>query len=192
MRYFLDFEFVESEWATIPISVGVACHDGRMYYAQYVKTGFTTLAGDWVARNVYPHLKHFDLARQERSCVAKKAPAPSELQLATCYEPGCPWRYVSDVKKELAAFCDPEKYGEPEFWAWYADYDWTLLCKTFGSMLSLPDGWPMYCLDLKQWAVALGNPPLPEQQTPEHHALNDALHDADLWEELAIYERNHG
>lgn len=39
---------------------------------------------------------------------------------------------------------------DPEFWAYYADYDWVALCQLFGRMVDLPKGWPMYCLDLKQ------------------------------------------
>jgi hypothetical protein len=61
----------------------------------------------------------------------------------------------------------------PEFWGYYADYDWVVLCQLFGTMMDLPKGWPMYCRDLKQWADELGNPQLPAQ-TDEHNALADA------------------
>ncbi|WP_428743140.1 hypothetical protein [Tenacibaculum sp.] len=43
-----------------------------------------------------------------------------------------------------------EKYGKPEFYAYYADYDWVLFCWLFGRMVDLPNGFPMYCKDLKQ------------------------------------------
>lgn len=62
----------------------------------------------------------------------------------------------------------------PEFWGYYADYDWVALCWLYGTMMDLPKGWPMYCRDLKQWADMLGNPALPEQGKGEHHALADA------------------
>src|ERR1039458_8509705 len=34
--------------------------------------------------------------------------------------------------------------GKPEFWAYYGDYDWVVLCQMFGTMMDLPDGWPMF------------------------------------------------
>jgi hypothetical protein len=40
--------------------------------------------------------------------------------------------------------------GSPEFYAYYADYDWVAFCWLFGKMMDLPKGFPMYCIDLKQ------------------------------------------
>lgn len=39
---------------------------------------------------------------------------------------------------------------DPEFYAYYADYDWVVFCWLFGKMMDLPNGFPMYCTDLKQ------------------------------------------
>lgn len=61
----------------------------------------------------------------------------------------------------------------PEFWAYYADYDWVVLCQLYGRMLDLPDNWPKYCRDLKQLADERGIR-LPKQVSNEHHALADA------------------
>lgn len=69
----------------------------------------------------------------------------------------------------------------PEFWAYYADYDWVVLCQVFGRMIDLPRGWPMYCRDLKQLAVDHGDPKLPKQDTTEHNALNDAEWCRETW-----------
>lgn len=44
----------------------------------------------------------------------------------------------------------PNEYPEPEFYAYYADYDWVVFCWLFGKMIDLPNGFPMYCKDLKQ------------------------------------------
>lgn len=74
---------------------------------------------------------------------------------------------------------------KPEFWAYYADYDWVVLCQLFGTMMQLPESWPMYCRDLKQLCDALGNPKLIEQtEGPEHHALADAVWTKAAWEFL--------
>ena len=60
----------------------------------------------------------------------------------------------------------------PEFWAWYADYDWVALCQLFGTMMDLPAGWPMYCRDLKQVCDERGT--RLTQGDSKHNALGDA------------------
>lgn len=63
------------------------------------------------------------------------------------------------------------------FWGYYADYDWLLFCQLFGTMLTLPKDWPHLCMDVKQFAMHLGNPRLPKQSAEgEHNALADARH----------------
>jgi len=64
---------------------------------------------------------------------------------------------------------------KPEIWAYYSSYDWVTFCWTFGSMMDLPKGYPMFCMDLKQVVYSLGNPALPPQYETEHNALQDAL-----------------
>ena len=73
---------------------------------------------------------------------------------------------------------------KPEIWAYYADYDWVVLCQLFGTMMDLPKGWPMYCRDIKQLCDSVGNPQLPEQTSNEHHALADAQWAKEAWEFL--------
>ena len=64
----------------------------------------------------------------------------------------------------------------PEFWGYFADYDWVAFCWLFGSMVDLPKGWPMFCRDLKQAMVSLGleKDDLAPQPKDAHHALADA------------------
>ncbi len=64
----------------------------------------------------------------------------------------------------------------PVFWAYYADYDWVLLCQLFGRMIDLPDHFPKYCMDLQQWWIQIGHPKdaKPEKPREEHNALADA------------------
>lgn len=73
---------------------------------------------------------------------------------------------------------------KPEFWGYYADYDWVVFCQLFGTMMDLPKGWPMYCRDLKQWCDMLGNPKLPAQTSTEHNALADARWNVEVWKFL--------
>lgn len=111
-------------------------------------------ANDWVKENVLPHLW------------------------------GGPWeKSHGKIAEELIDFVD-NGAGQPEFWAYYGDYDWVVLCQLYGRMIDLPRGWPMFAMDVKQLAVSLGDPQLPEQDDVEHHALTDALWTREAWEFL--------
>lgn len=94
------------------------------------------------------------------------------------------------IRAEILRFVghDPR----PEFWAYFADYDWVVFCQIFGTMLDLPSEWPKYCMDLKQWATMLGNPQLPKQVGQEHDALEDARDVRRRWHYLYEYERKYG
>lgn len=82
------------------------------------------------------------------------------------------------IAEEIKAFV-----GEaPEFWAYYADYDWVALCQLYGRMIDLPKGWPMFCRDIQQERARLGIEKLPEQVGVEHNALADALWNKEAWE----------
>jgi len=89
------------------------------------------------------------------------------------------WTIAESVK----AFIGDDK---PEFWGYYADYDWVVFCQMFGSMIDLPKGWPKYCRDIKQLRDDLGNPALPKQSSTEHNALNDAKWNKIAYEFLTI------
>lgn len=87
----------------------------------------------------------------------------------------------AQIAKQIVEFA-----GEaPEFWAYYADYDWVALCQLYGRMIDLPKGWPMFCRDIKQKAMDMGNPALPKQCALEHHAFADAVWNKQAWEFLA-------
>ncbi len=137
--------------------------DGREYYAQNLDCDLTR-ANQWVRFNVIPHLTPFstdDLDESRRV-----------------------WRYSWQIAADIRAFVDPDTYGKPQFWGYFADYDWVVLCQLFGTMTDLPKGWPMYCRDIKQWCDELGNPKLPEQDKGKHHALADARWNRRAWEFL--------
>jgi hypothetical protein len=86
-------------------------------------------------------------------------------------------------------------YNQPEFYGYYADYDWVVFCWIFGRMIDLPKGFPMYCRDLKQmlddniltkeWKR--DNCPDPEG---EHNALIDAEWNKKLYEKI-MYFKTH-
>ena len=82
--------------------------------------------------------------------------------------------------------------GKPEFWGYFADYDWVLFCQLFGTMATAPKGLPHYCLDLKQEMRRLGvtRAQLPKPQGTKHHALTDALWHMLIAQELKLLENN--
>lgn len=84
-----------------------------------------------------------------------------------------PRQTIESIAQGVKEFVSLDE-GNPEFWGYYADYDWVVFCQMFGAMIDLPKGWPMYCRDIKQLCDSVGNPKLPEQDRSEHNALNDA------------------
>jgi len=163
MRYWLDTEFIEDGRTIDLLSIGIVAEDGREFYAENTEADLGE-ANDWVREHVLPQLGRPALTSHFGGRVSR-----AELRL--------------DVEE----FCNPSRYGKPEFWGYYADYDWVVFCQLFGTMVDLPKGWPMYCRDLKQWTDELGNPALPEQGKGEHHALADARWNRQAWEFLAAY-----
>ena len=79
------------------------------------------------------------------------------------------------IKEQVLSFCK-----NPEFWGYYADYDWVALCQIFGKMVDLPVGWPMYCRDLKQLADSVGSPKFTRSKGI-HNALDDAFWNRDYY-----------
>ncbi len=156
MRYFLDTEFIEDRDYLELISIGIVAEDGRELYAESSEVDWSR-ANAWVLENVKPHLG-----------MVSVAPGGS---------------FVFGVRGEIAravrAFIGQ---NHPEFWSYFAAYDWVLFCRLFGTMMDLPKSWPYYCLDLAQWMKQLdvASLELPDLDTP-HHALADARWHAQVW-----------
>ncbi len=77
----------------------------------------------------------------------------------------------------------------PIFWAYYADYDWVILCQIFGTMMDLPKHFPKLCMDLQQWWIMLGRPEIkPKDPEDAHNALADARWNLELYKSLLEYQ----
>lgn len=154
MRFFLDTEFMEDGKTIGLISIGIVAEDGREFYAETSDVDLDQ-ANDWVKQNVLPQLWHRN--KVEGNKFNRDGGNGG-------------WWTRKEIRSGILRFVGDDK---PEFWGYYADYDWVVFCWLFGKMIDLPKGWPMYCRDIKQLCDSVGNPKLPSQ-TGEHHALEDA------------------
>jgi hypothetical protein len=159
VRYFLDTEFYENGTTIDLISIGVVAEDGREFYAVSQDAQLHCVS-DWVRANVLPSLPPYGSAF---------------------------WMKRADIAAKLERFVREGLVEDtkPEFWAYYADYDWVALCQLFGTMMDLPKGFPMFCRDLKQLSVDVGSPKHPKDPAGEHNALADALWNQALYAQLS-------
>lgn len=150
IRYFFDTEFMEDGEVIELLSIGVVCEDGREFYAESADADYSH-ASEWVKTNVIPHMQQDDW---DEDIVGG-------------------WISRAVIATDLLKFVNAGD-SRPQFWAYYGDYDWVVLCQLYGTMMDLPKSWPMFAMDLKQLCVMLGDPELPKQTSGEHNALNDA------------------
>lgn len=153
MRYWFDTEFIDDGKTIDLISIGIVAEDGRELYLLNYDCDHSK-ASDWVKENVLVNL-----------------PEKSPDNYAYANEIHGKYKGQIALQQSIIKFCNPKLHGKPEFWAYYADYDWVVFCQLFGTMMDLPDGFPMYCLDLKQ---EMGDIEVPKQTVGEHNALEDA------------------
>lgn len=154
IKYFIDTEFFEYPHTIELISIAIKCEDDREFYT--IITDFdSSKASKWVEENVIA-----------------KLPNPKETTEL--------WMPKEKIANEIISFI-----GEniPEFWGYYAAYDWVVFCWLFGAMINLPEKWPMYCRDLKQLADDLGKPKF-KKPVGAHDALIDARWNKDFYEYL--------
>lgn len=164
MKYFFDTEFIEDGQTIELLSIGIVAEDGREFY-QCNQDAKLIRADEWVIWNVYPSLpvKHsYQWYWTPRHIDVDNLSRPDSVVIPR-----------NEIRDRLLEFVTKDG-DKPEFWAYYADYDWVVLCQLFGRMVDLPNGWSKYCRDIKQLCDSLGNPALPKQDNNEHHALNDA------------------
>jgi hypothetical protein len=165
MKFFLDTEFLEDGHTIDLISIGIKAEDGREYYAINEEAGWHHIINnDWLRENVLPSLPI------EVTTCRKRQSSFHHYRLLDSSN----WRTHKEIAEDVKLFVG----ANPEFWGYYADYDWVAFCQLFGRMIDLPEGFPMYCRDLKQWLDKLYPVKelplrLPEQED-EHHALADA------------------
>lgn len=155
-RFFLDTEFLEDGQTIDLVSIALVTEDGRSFYAQS-RDFNPAKANPWVRTHVFPHLT----AWKEQSL----------------------WMTRAEIAHALRVFVSHGVSSPPsiEFWGYYSAYDWVVLCQLFGTMMDLPQGWPMYCHDLRQALDARGWEEIRQPETMPHHALSDAQWIYETW-----------
>lgn len=152
------------------ISIGIVAEDGREYYA--VSSDFNVREawdrfqldanGDrvyWIRNNVLrPIFEELSIkalgeeyfTKHHLMTVGGAFNYNNMKDLIEFYGKTREW-LADDIKD----FCGPisiedRVFTDPEFYGYYSDYDWVVFCWIFGLMIDLPEGFPMYCIDLKQ------------------------------------------
>lgn len=261
-KYFLDQEFHEyfkkpiswlptignfnKPYHTIElISIGIACEDGREYYAvsnefdikaayfKFQKSECCKMPGFCPAvmqGECTGYKKEYWLRENVLSPIFYSFYKPNLINIHSIYNMLFPnmktvikevGKSKNKIAEEVRNFvCNPTghpdpgyvahlyKGEKPEFFGYYADYDWVLFCSLFGTMMDLPKGFPMYCIDLKQMVdefaekvtaearvndshtpavtheTIKNNNPFYPKQIDEHHALADAKWNYQLYKFL--------
>jgi hypothetical protein len=160
MIYDLDTEFIEDGKTIDLISLALVAADGRKLYIEFTDVDWSK-ADDWVNKNVKPHLWSQRENKAEGNAWVRDGGIGGFMNR-------------EEAAREVRAFLDPERYGKPEIWGYFADYDWCAFCQLFGKMVDLPEGYPMFCRDIQQLCMDKGNLALPIPDG-EHHALDDAM-----------------
>jgi hypothetical protein len=215
------------------ISIGIVAEDGCEYYAISKDFNLKEAWNRWQQRtgegdrnNQEPRLywiRENVLKPIFKELVAKNhAYSNQALHRANVYIPVKDWKFTySSIKKllktygktnkqiaeEVKEFCLEvpriQESGNPEFYGYYSDYDSVVFRWLFGKMIDLPNGFPMFCNDLKQELDRVadikreptnlnreqmvetikGTTDYPKQ-TNEHNALSDARWNKKLYEFL--------
>lgn len=152
------------------ISIGIVAEDGREFYA--ISNEFNPNdASEWVSENVLKQIWRYDLcpANDRRGSIGFHVDTRNDVDFKRTFLKLLKRHGKSNkqIAKEIVDFVYNDKeikeiYTDKEraflsmgkkdisFYGYYADYDWVLFCSLFGTMMQLPKGFPMYCIDLKQ------------------------------------------
>ena len=159
MNIYFDTEFIEDGRTIDLISIGLVREDGATYYA--ISDEFDAgKASEWVKENVLKYLPpQFEIMSENEY-------GTDEINLASFA-----WKSRAEIADEIIEFVG----DNPVFYGYYSASDWVVLYQLYGTMMDLPQGFPMYCRDVKQLADEQGIDLSVIGQKDEHHALSDAI-----------------
>lgn len=204
-RYFIDAEFhefkkpvkflgitIKEVWTIELISIGIVSQEGKEYYA--IHNGFDVkkaFRNEWLNKNIFlPFFRNMS--------VFHKTHNEFDLRWAKRYikQSG---KSLDEIKFEIIEFLggliDDDGGSaswyfkdKPEFWGYFASYDWIVFCWIFGQMIALPNGFPMYIKDLKQTMDSTNlSKEWKREKCPDPEGAHNALVDA-KWNKL-LYDK---
>jgi hypothetical protein len=131
--------FNKPRWSIEMISIGLVKSSGETYYA--INKNFKlSRCNEWVRKNVISKLPSKYLIEEIEQDDPDTGFGHGKLVLNPLY------KTTEEIKADIIKFAGIH----PVFKAYYADYDWVVFCTMFGTMMDLPEGFPMYCRDLKK------------------------------------------
>lgn len=185
-RYFLDTEFIEDGETIDLISIGMVDERNMGLHLLNIECDFRR-ANSWVRENVLPHLPRRPMALP--SIAADNNFQTVERRGRRVLEG---WGTRHAIRKHIEAFVGG--VPSPQFWAYFADYDWVVFCQLFGRMIDLPERFPKYCRDLKQlmWHLGVHKEDFLIERATEHDAYEDALWNQQAYQHLLtiVEQRN--
>lgn len=148
MRIYFDSEFDNTKDPYVLISIGMITEAGDEFYA--VSNAFNPdTCSTWVKDNVLNQLPHKST-----------------------------WQSPEIIRKEILNFvartCQENGVTAPQFWAYYASWDFMLLMQLMGGWNNWPTNWPFYVNDLRSYMDWTKVHSLPQQIGSQHDALEDA------------------
>ena len=180
MKYFIDTEFheykkkpfLQKHIDTIElISIGIVTDNGREYYAICNEfDACNAFKNEWLRDNVLKSI-YLEIIKQyhgdSRNRVLDKYSFTITGFKRMMRHFGKSRKQIAKEIKQFVYSCEGVEFHRndisgnehwsyaplntnPQFYAYYADYDWVVFCWIFGRMIDLPKGFPMYCRDLKQ------------------------------------------
>ena len=207
-KSFLGFRYGETKPTIDLISIGVVCEDGRTYYA--VSSDFNveevwyriqkTTGSDepltyWHRENILLPIYQEYVSGDNRN----RIPFTLQGMKEVINRYGKPNKFIAS---EIDTFVYDPYNPDIEFYGYYCAYDWVVFCQLFGIMMDLPKYFPYYCKDLKYLldqkalkdskgrfidrATYIRHTKLsdmagyPMKPNTEHHALSDAIWNAEL------------
>lgn len=171
-----DCEFSTTNPVIDLVSIALVADDGREYYAIVKGCNFDALLdNDWLMANVVPTLP-LTLGHDGVGRILAWDPDLPDFDKVKPREQIS--REIEDFVLDVEHRDRTGMLPHVELWANYAAYDHVALCQLFGSMIDLPEGFPMWTHDIQQEAERLGlsDKDLPQQESGQHNALADAHH----------------
>jgi hypothetical protein len=155
VKFYVDFEFHEffvdyykgsffnkkkiSTHTIQPMEVAIVDETGKVYHYYYndfdVNAAWDNV---WLKDNVLFKWFENDVFSKTDHLVFNKQWVKSFIKL------------YGYSRQTIAYYIQNIAGTNPEFYGYYADYNWVALCNSFGTMVKLPNNFTRYCKDIKQ------------------------------------------